>query len=105
MPTPLPSSAIGATRNHDRGVQLRHRACRADWCFRDPLLLGDHGAADGHDEGDAVDALNRLVLGRLDCADGVLANGYGSHPAGQTKIIWYETYGCSWATMARPMAI
>jgi hypothetical protein len=30
------------------------------------LLLGEHGAADGHDSGDdAVDALGRLVLGGL----------------------------------------
>ena len=30
------------------------------------LLLGDHGAADGHDQGDdAVDAFGRLVLGGL----------------------------------------
>ena len=37
------------------------------------LLLGDHGAADGHDQGDdAVDALGGLVLGGLEVAGGVL---------------------------------
>ena len=40
------------------------------------LLLGDHGAADGHDEGDdAIDPLGGLVLGGLEIAGGVLGDG------------------------------
>jgi hypothetical protein len=40
------------------------------------LLLGDHGAADGHDQGnDAVDAFGGLVLGGLQIAGGILGDG------------------------------
>jgi hypothetical protein len=38
------------------------------------LILGDHGAADGHDEGDdAIDVLSALVLGGLEVAGGSCA--------------------------------
>jgi hypothetical protein len=40
------------------------------------LLLGEHGAADGHDGGDdAIDALGALVLGRLEVAGRILSDG------------------------------
>ena len=40
------------------------------------LLLGEHGAADRHDQrDDAVDPLGALVLGRLEIAGGVLGDG------------------------------
>jgi hypothetical protein len=39
-------------------------------------FLEDHGAADGHDEGDdAIDALGALVLGGLEVAGRVLGDG------------------------------
>jgi hypothetical protein len=45
------------------------------------LFLDDHGAADGHDQGDdAIDALDALVLGRLEVTGGVLGDGdVGGH--------------------------
>ena len=40
------------------------------------LLLGDHSAADRHDQGDdAVDPLGGLVLGGLEVAGGILGDG------------------------------
>jgi Bacterial extracellular solute-binding proteins, family 5 Middle/PilZ domain len=46
------------------------------------LLARQHGAADGHDQGDdPVDALCRLVLGGPEIARGVLSHGdVGGHP-------------------------
>jgi hypothetical protein len=63
----------------------RRHPCHSDKkheVLRLRLLLGDHGATDGHDEGDdAVDALVALVLGRLEVAGGVLGDGdIGGHP-------------------------
>jgi hypothetical protein len=71
------------------------------------LLLGDHGAADGHDGGDdAVDALGGLVLGRLEVAGGILGDrDRRCDPTRQTKCSEYSGWGSSWATMARPMAM
>jgi hypothetical protein len=48
------------------------------------LLLGDHGAADGHDRGDdAVDALGRLVFGGLQIAGRILGDGDVGGPSVQ----------------------
>jgi hypothetical protein len=56
-----------------------------DLVLRLRLVLGDQGAADGHDEGDdAVDPLGGLVLGRLELAGGIPRDGdVGGRPAAQ----------------------
>jgi hypothetical protein len=63
------------------------------------LLLDEHGAADGHDEGDdAIDALGGLVLGGLEVAGGVLGDGDWATKSSVKRSIWRstETRSSSW---------